>query len=188
MNRSVVGAGAGALGAPYKGPAVQCNLGSMRLHFDFSPGRMVAAGASHMRGFVLVPLIALLAGCSSWMPKPDPQQAWVDLDPNGQTTLQAVAVDGRTLDDDRFFQVPPGSRRLEMRYRFDVDGANIGPGSSSLARDCKLTLEYDQFTAGARYRLVAGGYGFRPWAKLYDQHQYVLARAEEKGCGDLAGR
>ena len=26
------------------------------------------------------------------------------------------------------------------------------------------------------------------WAKLYDQHQYVLARAEEKGCGDLAGR
>lgn len=115
-----------------------------------------------MRGFVLVPLIALLAGCSSWMPKPDPQQAWVDLDPNGQTTLQAVAVDGRTLDDDRFFQVPPGSRRLEMRYRFDVDGANIGPGSSSLARDCKLTLEYDQFTAGARYRLVAGGYGFRP--------------------------
>ena len=102
-----------------------------------------------MRGFVLVPLIALLAGCSSWMPKPDPQKAWVDLDPNGQTTLQAVAVDGRTLDDDRFFQVPPGSRRLEMRYRFDVDGANIGPGSSSLARDCKLTLEYDQFTAGA---------------------------------------
>ncbi|MCQ4298017.1 hypothetical protein NAU58_20785 [Pseudomonas stutzeri] len=141
-----------------------------------------------MRGFFLVLFVASLTGCAAMMPKPDPEQAWVDLNPNGETQLQAVAVDGRTLDDPRYFQVPPGSRKLEMRYRFDVDGANIGPGSSALARDCKLALEYDRFTAGARYRLVAGGYGFRPWAKLYDQHQYVLARAEEKGCGDLAGR
>ncbi len=96
-------------------------------------------------------------------------------------------MDGKTLEDDRYFQVPPGGRKLEMRYRFEVNGANVGPGSNPLPRDCKLTLEYDKFTAGARYRLVAGGYGFRPWAKLYDQHQYVLARAE-KGCGDLAGR
>ena len=103
-----------------------------------------------MRGFVLVPLIALLAGCSSWMPKPDPQQAWVDLDPNGQTTLQAVAVDGRTLDDDRFFQVPPGSRRLEMRYRFDVDGANIGPGSSSLAPGIRQVHRRRALSPGGR--------------------------------------
>ena len=73
-----------------------------------------------------------------------------------------------------------------MRYRFDVDGANIGPGSSSLARDCKLTLEYDQFTAGARYRRWPAATASAP-GPLYDQHQYVLARAE-KGCGDLAGR
>jgi hypothetical protein len=146
------------------------------------------AGALYMRGLLLVPFLASLAGCSALMPKPDPEQAWVDLNPNGETQLQAVAVDGKTLEDDRYFQVPPGSRKLEMRYRFEVNGANVGPGSSALARDCKLTLEYDKFTAGARYRLVAGGYGFRPWAKLYDQHQYVLARAEEKGCGDLAGR
>jgi len=141
-----------------------------------------------MRGFLLVTLLASLAGCSMWMPKPDPEQAWIELNPNGETQLQAVAVDGKTLEDDRYFQVQPGSRKLEMRYRFEVNGANVGPGSNPLPRDCKLTLEYDKFTAGARYRLVAGGYGFRPWAKLYDQHQYVLARADEKRCVDLAGR
>ena len=119
-----------------------------------------------MRGFLLVTLLASLAGCSMWMPKPDPEQAWIELNPNGETQLQAVAVDGKTLEDDRYFQVPPGSRKLEMRYRFEVNGANVGPGSNPLPRDCKLTLEYDKFTAGARYRLVAGGYGFRPWAKL----------------------
>ena len=118
-----------------------------------------------MRGFVLVPLIALLAGCSSWMPKPDPQQAWVDLDPNGQTTLQAVAVDGRTLDDDRFFQVPPGSRRgdaLPLRRR----RRQHRPRQQLAGPRLQADPEYDQFTAGARYRLVAGGYGFRPWAAL----------------------
>ncbi|MGE4406913.1 hypothetical protein [Pseudomonas sp.] len=141
-----------------------------------------------MRGFALVLLLSSLAGCSLWLPTPDPAQAWIELTPHGETRLQALAVDGRALDDDRYFQVMPGSRTLEMRYRFEVDGDDIGPGSAPLPRDCKLTLAYDRFAAGSHYRLVAGGYGFRPWAKLYDQHQYLLARAEEQGCDDLAGR
>ncbi|MTZ13494.1 hypothetical protein [Stutzerimonas degradans] len=141
-----------------------------------------------MRVLIVALLLSPLAGCSLWMPKPDPNQAWVDLKPHGETQLQALAVDGKALDDGRYFQVEPGSRTLEMRYRFQVEGSNIGPASAPLPRDCKLTLAYDRFNAGARYRLVAGGYGFRPWAKLYDEHQYVLARAEEKGCGNLAER
>jgi len=141
-----------------------------------------------MRRIALALFVSSLAGCSLWMPKPDPAQAWVELAPLAETDLQALAVDGRDLDDDRYFQVQPGSRTLEMRYRFQVEGADIGPNSGPLPRDCKLTLEYDRFTAGARYRLVAGGYGFRPWAKLYDQHQSLLARATEKGCGNLAQR
>lgn len=139
-----------------------------------------------MRRFALVLLVSSLSGCSLWMPKPDPSQAWIELAPREDTDLQALAVDGRRLDDDRYFQVMPGSRTLEMRYRFEVDGDNIGPDSGPLPRDCKLTLAYDRFTAGARYRLVAGGHGFRPWAKLYDQQQGLLARGREEGCGDLA--
>lgn len=141
-----------------------------------------------MRGFIVALLFSSLAGCSLWMPKPDPAQAWIELEPLEKTDLQALAVDGRRLDDDRYFQVQPGSRTLEMRYRFQVEGADIGPGSEPLARDCKLSLEYERFTAGNRYRLVAGGYGFRPWAKLYDQHQTLLARATEQGCGNVAKR
>ncbi|WP_312956832.1 PA0061/PA0062 family lipoprotein [Stutzerimonas nitrititolerans] len=141
-----------------------------------------------MRGFVLALFVSSLAGCSLWMPKPDPAQAWIELAPHQETDLQALAVDGRRLDDDRYFQVQPGSRTLDMRYRFQVDGADIGPDSGPLPRDCKLTLEYDRFTAGARYRLVAGGHGFRPWAKLYDQRHLLLARASEQGCGNLAER
>ena len=139
-----------------------------------------------MRLFALALILSSLAGCSLWMPKPDPAQAWIELAPRQETDLQALKVDGRRLDDDRYFQVMPGSRTLEMRYRFEVDGADIGPDSGPLSRDCKLSLEYDRFTAGARYRLVDGGHGFRPWAKLYNQHQDLLARGKEQGCGDLA--
>lgn len=122
------------------------------------------------------------------MPKPDPNQAWVDLAPHGETELVAVAVDDKPLDDSRYFQVEPGSHQLGMRYRFEVGPADVGRDSEALARDCRLTLSYDSFNAGARYRLEAGGYGFRPWAKLYDQHDRVLAKATERGCGGVATR
>lgn len=141
-----------------------------------------------MRALLVALFVSSLAGCSLWIPKPDPAQAWIELAPLEESDLQALAVDGRRLDDDRYFQVQPGSRTLEMRYRFQVEGADIGPDSEPLPRDCKLTLEYDRFSAGTRYRLVAGGYGFRPWAKLYDQHQSVVARATEQGCGNVAKR
>ena len=135
-----------------------------------------------MRALLVALLLSPLAGCSLWMPKPDPSQAWVDLKPHGETQLQALAVDGKALEDGRYFQVEPGSRTLEMRYRFQVEGSNIGPASAPLPRDCKLTLAYDRFNAGARYRLVAGGYGFRPWAKLYDQQRKVIGQGTPAGC------
>ena len=129
-----------------------------------------------MRILMLVVALSSLGGCALWMPQPDPNQAWIDLDPHGETELMAVAVDERPLKDDRYFQVAPGSHQLGMRYRFAVT-TYIG-----------LTLSYDSFNAGARYRLVAGGYGFRPWAKLYDQHDRMLAKATERGCGGVATR
>lgn len=128
----------------------------------------------------LAPLV--LGGCAAWLPRPDPDQAWIDLQPHGESELQAVAVDDRPLDDDRYFQVIPGARRLEMRYRFAVSAANVG-GDEALERDCRLVLHYTGFDAGARYRLVASGLGFRPWARLYDERNRLLARAEERGCG-----
>jgi len=139
-----------------------------------------------MRILTLALALSTLGGCALWMPQPDPNQAWIELVPHDETELKAVAVDSKPLDDHRYFQVTPGSHQLGMRYRFEVGPANVGGDSEALERDCRLTLEYDGFDAGARYRLVAGGYGFRPWARLYDQHDQLLAKATERGCGGVA--
>lgn len=143
-----------------------------------------------MRGLLPGLLILSLTGCASWLPPPrhDPSQAWIDLQTLQQeAAVKAMAVDQRTLKDGRYFQVQPGSRRLDVNYRFMVSPDNVG-GEQALERDCRLVLHYDRFDAGGRYRLVAGGHGFRPWAKLYDEHDLLLAQAEEKGCGrTLAG-
>jgi hypothetical protein len=141
-----------------------------------------------MRILILAVALSSVGGCAMWLPKPDPSQAWVELVPSGETELKAVAVDEKPLDDHRYFQVTPGSHQLGIRYRFEVGAADVGRNSETLERDCRLTLDYDSFNAGARYRLVAGGYGFRPWAKLYDRHNSLLAKASERGCGGVATR
>lgn len=134
-----------------------------------------------MRSSVVILILANLGGCALWMPRPDPNQAWVDLQPHETTELRAVAVDDKPLRDHRYFQVTPGTHALGMRYSFQVNSADMG-GEQPLQRNCKLELQYQDFTAGSRYRLVAGKHGFRPWAKLLDEHDRLLARSEEKGC------
>lgn len=141
-----------------------------------------------MRVLLFALFVSSLAGCSLWMPRHDPAQAWIELHPVAETELRAVAVDDKPLEDGRFFQVSPGRHELGMRYRFLVDSDDIGGQSEPLERDCRLTLDYSHFGAGARYRLVAGGYGFRPWARLYDEHDQLLARSRERGCGGMAAR
>lgn len=132
-----------------------------------------------MRQLPLHTLFLLLGGCALWLPRHDPAQAWVDL-PRG---LQAVQVDGRALQDGRFFQVPPGRHQLQMRLRFEVPAGAIGGTSQALPRTCLLNLDYAEFAAGQRYRLAAGNRGFRPWAQLLDERGQPLARAREGRCG-----
>ncbi|MFC3608081.1 PA0061/PA0062 family lipoprotein [Stutzerimonas tarimensis] len=143
-----------------------------------------------MRGLLPGLLILSLTGCATLLPPPrhDPAQAWIDLQTLQQdAAFEAAAVDHQALKDGRYFQVAPGGRRLDMNYRFVVSPANVG-GDQGMERDCRLVLHYDRFDAGSRYRLVAGGRGFRPWAKLYDEQDFLIAQAEEKGCGStLAG-
>lgn len=137
-----------------------------------------------MRHLLLIPLIAGLGGCSLWMPRPDPNQAWIDLQPHEETELRALAVDDKPLRDHRYFQVSPGTHELGMRYSFEVTSNDMG-SDQPLQRNCRLLLEYSDFSAGSRYRLVAGKRGFRPWAKLLDAQDRLLARGEEKGCGGV---
>ncbi len=132
----------------------------------------------------LLCLPVLLCGCSLLMPRHNPTQAWIDLKDGEEDRLQAVQVDGQVLDDDRFFQVPPGRHELQVRLRFEVDAGNVG-GGQALPRTCLLTLDYPDFDAGQRYQLSAGSRGFRAWAKLHDARGQVLASAREGRCGEV---
>ena len=131
--------------------------------------------------FILGGVLALTAGCST-LPKPDPNQAWIELKPKKDRSMHAEQVDAKEWTDKRNFEVQPGSHELKMRYQFAVDPTNIGPNSSPLWRDCELSLSFKTFNAGERYQLEAGSLGFRPWAKLYDQQRNVVGQAKPGGC------
>lgn len=137
-----------------------------------------------MRLIALCLVLFGLQGCSLWMPRPEPGQAWVDLDGRGER-LQVLEVDDTPLDDDRYFQLAPGSHELLMRYRFEVAAANSGL-PDPLPRDCRIALRYDDFAADGRYHLEAGELGFRPWIRLYDAQGQLLGQGREQGCGSDA--
>ncbi|HSC85435.1 MAG TPA: hypothetical protein VLC30_17620 [Pseudomonas sp.] len=138
-----------------------------------------------MRRLMLSSLSTLFAGCSLLPPHHDPSQAWVELHSAEHEQLQAVQVDTKDLEDDRYFQVSPGQHQLQVRYQFQVEPGNIGPQSPALPRTCLLTLDFADFAAGQRYRLQAGSHGFRPWAQLYDAQGQRLVRAREGRCGEV---
>lgn len=137
-----------------------------------------------MRRLMLSSLPVLLAGCAL-LPRHDPGQAWVDLGSAENQQLQALQVDGKPLDDDRFFQVSPGQHELQVRFQFEVAPGNIGPQSDALARTCLLTIVYADFAAGGTYRLEADSFGFRPRVQLYDAQGRKLARGHEGRCGEV---
>ena len=139
-----------------------------------------------MRIFLLLPGLLALGGCNLLLPRQDPHQAWIELNPQVPHSLRATEVDRKPLDEHRFFQVSPGSHELGMRYRFEVSGSNIGPGSAPYERNCLIRLTYKEFAAGRRYSLEVGEVGFRPWAKLYDDRRQEVASGRESGCSSGA--
>ncbi|WP_044873375.1 hypothetical protein [Pseudomonas sp. LFM046] len=138
-----------------------------------------------MRPLLLSLPLLTLGGCALLLPSPDPNQAWISLKQQEGQAIEASRVDNKDLTDPRYFQVPPGQHELEVRLEFDVDGHDIGKGSSTYRRTCLLKLSYDDFAAGQRYQLEAGGIGFRPWARLYDERNQEVAKARESRCGDV---
>jgi len=134
-----------------------------------------------MRTLVIVSSLLLLSACST-LPDPDPQQAWIDLAPHEDTSLDAMQVDERDWADTRYFEVPPGKHELTVRYQFAVAPSNIGAVDAPLQRDCQLNVSFKDFNAGERYRLQAGNTGFHPWIKLYDERQKLIGQGLPAGC------
>jgi|LIDZ01.1.fsa_nt_gi hypothetical protein len=127
--------------------------------------------------------LSLLAGCAGPLPAVDPQQAWVDLHTFTGKTLMADKLDGVRTYDGRFFQVTPGKHKLEVRYDYEY-----APGAMGLSMDiynertCYVTINYDRFEAGHRYRLDVRNITNDIDAQLRDEQRNVLAEEGEIFC------
>ena len=80
---------------------------------------------------LLLPVAAIfLSACASTpLPLVDPHQAWIDFatPTPGAKLVMAQRLDGKNLNDGRFFQVPPGSHELMVRFDFEVPtGGSFG--------------------------------------------------------------
>jgi hypothetical protein len=127
--------------------------------------------------------VALLGGCVTPLPPVDPQQAWVDLRMLDGKVIMADRLDRQPWPDGRFFQLTPGAHELIVRFDFDIYGGGGGRfGFSSAERLCYLTLRYDAFKAGERYRVEARSLGLQPMARLYDSQERLLAEDSDVNC------
>ncbi|HLT04409.1 MAG TPA: hypothetical protein VK019_05540 [Pseudomonas sp.] len=132
-----------------------------------------------MRATLLSLCLLILPGCAL-LHGPDTQRAWVDLQSAADNRLLALELDGSPWTRP-YFRLAPGAHQLAVRYRFDVNPRDIG-AEAGHRRDCRLTLDYHDFVPGQRYRLQAGQHGFRPWVRLYDPYDRLVARGAEQGC------
>jgi hypothetical protein len=132
-----------------------------------------------MRVTLLSLCLLILPGCSLFTGL-DGQRARVDLQSAAANRLLALELDGSPWTRD-YFVLAPGAHQLAVRYHFEVNPRDIG-ASTPLRRDCRLTLDYHDFSPGQRYRLQAGQHGFRPWVRLYDPYDRLVARGTERGC------
>ncbi|NNJ18372.1 hypothetical protein CSV86_025935 [Pseudomonas putida CSV86] len=134
-----------------------------------------------MRQPAMLLAFSTLGACATPLPPVDQNQAWVDfytITPG--KLVMAERLDGKRLTDGRFFQVTPGKHELVVRFDYEIyaGGFNIDPTE----RTCYLTVEYDGFQAGQRYRLEARAVAMQPNARLYNAERQVLAEQRMINC------
>ncbi|UFH49408.1 PA0061/PA0062 family lipoprotein [Pseudomonas sp. KNUC1026] len=130
----------------------------------------------------LLPTLALLSACNTTpVPPHDPAQAWVELSMLNGKAILAERLDGKRLDDGRYFQVTPGTHTLEFRYDYEAN-APLAIMSQPSERMCYITVQYNGFKAGGRYRIQARNLGIEPSALLYDPSNQVVAQDRSNYC------
>ncbi|MEW5507287.1 MULTISPECIES: PA0061/PA0062 family lipoprotein [Pseudomonas] len=139
-----------------------------------------------MRQLLLPVTVLFLSACASTpIPPVDPHQAWVDFatPTPGAKLVMAQRLDGKNLNDGRFFQVPPGSHELMVRFDFEVNtGTGFGGLDQTHDRTCFMTLQYDKFQAGQRYVLEGRSLAFTPNIRLYNSARQLLAQERSVNC------
>ncbi|WDG53922.1 hypothetical protein [Pseudomonas chlororaphis] len=120
-------------------------------------------------------LVLLLSACAGPMPKADPNEAWISLEEEGSSDLLAERVDGKNVDDGRYFQVQPGAHRLDVTLFEEV-------GGDSNQVDCRGQVSYPSFKAGEHYKLVESTLGTEVRARLYDGEGKQVASVRDFEC------
>lgn len=146
----------------------------MQREHDMTLGNLVKTGAA----LPVIGGLCILCGCASPMPTANPNEAWVGLREEPTTTLMAEAVDGKRLDDGRYFQVSAGEHTLLTRLFVEGDGDSNGG-------TCSLGVTYSGFKAGKHYSLIQTSLGQEYEITLYSQTDKPLAHSHEINC--LAG-
>lgn len=137
-----------------------------------------------MRRFLLLLGASVIAGCVSPLPSVNPQMAWIDLTtptPGGKL-LMAERLDNQRLPDGRYFQVTPGSHELTVRFDFETFAGGLGMLSDPQERLCYMTVPYDHFEAGQRYRLEGRSLSFTPSARLVNAKGQIVATERQINC------
>ncbi|QXI25946.1 hypothetical protein [Pseudomonas vanderleydeniana] len=120
-------------------------------------------------------LAVLLSACAGPMPKADPNQAWIGLQEEAPNDLLAEKVDGKSIDDGRFFEVTPGAHKLDVM----LVEIPVGDGNQE---DCSGEVSYKQFKAGEHYKLVESSLGQEVSARLVDSHGKEVANTGDFQC------
>ncbi|MFB4391157.1 MULTISPECIES: hypothetical protein [unclassified Pseudomonas] len=126
-----------------------------------------------MRQPMMLIALSALGACASPLPPKDPEKAWVDLyTTTPGRTIMADRLDGKRLEDGRYFQITPGQHELVARFDYEVQAG--GFNADPTERICYLTVRYDHFKAGERYRLEARAPAMQPQVLLYDGNRKVV--------------
>ena len=134
-----------------------------------------------MRTLLSLLTACLLSACASTpIPPANPSMAWIDLETQTGKLVMAERLDNQRLTDGRYFQVPPGSHELMVRFDYEVFIGGMGMFSEPQERLCYLSVNYADFQPGQRYRLQARSLGFNAYARLYNASGKVVA--EERRC------
>ncbi|OCW24014.1 MULTISPECIES: hypothetical protein [Pseudomonas] len=131
-----------------------------------------------MKPLFMIPVLGaalLLSACAGAIPKADPSKAWISLQEETPNNLLAERVDGKPVNDGRYFEVLPGGHRLDVTF-FKEE-----PGDDN-QQDCQGQIEYKNFNAGEHYTLVESSLGTTLRASLMDGRGKELASTDDFDC------
>jgi hypothetical protein len=88
----------------------------------------------------------------------------------------AEDVDGKRLNDGRYFDVKPGAHKLDVNLI--VEGA----GNNDDQMNCEAGIQFSQFKAGEHYKLVESSLGDEYSVKLEDSQGHQIGHSKDFTC------